>query len=174
MLPSLTLVLGGAASGKSAYGEQIVKKCGLNRVYLATAQAFDDEMRRKVENHIKERGDGWQTIEAPIDVVSAISSCTPGDVILFDCATMWLSNIMLAERDIRSDTEILLNTLAKAPCPIVIISNEVGHGIVPDNRLGRSFREAQGKLNQQLAAQSETVVFVTAGLPMALKGSLPE
>lgn len=173
-LPFLTLVIGGAASGKSAYSEQIVKASGRPRVYLATSRVFDDEMQTKVSKHISDRGDGWRTIEEPRDIKTAFEDCSAEEIVLFDCATMWLNNVMMDEADIPSQTDLLLETLKAAPCPIVIVTNEVGHGIVPENKLARQFRDAQGRLNQKLATQADLVVLVTAGLPLSLKGTLPE
>ncbi|WP_232295768.1 bifunctional adenosylcobinamide kinase/adenosylcobinamide-phosphate guanylyltransferase [Pseudorhodobacter aquimaris] len=172
ILPPLTLVTGGAKSGKSRFAEGLVTGSGLRQVYLATAQVWDDEMRAKVDAHKTDRGTGWHTVEAPRDVVAALHGATAGDVILLDCATMWLSNIMLAEADIESETAALLAALAACPAPVVIVTNELGWSIVPDNALARRFRDAQGRLNQALAAQAGLVVAVISGLPMVLKGAL--
>jgi len=172
-IPSLTLVIGGAASGKSAYAEQIVNAAGREKVYIATARIFDDEMREKVADHVMDRGAGWRTIEAPIEIDTALENCAVDEIALLDCATMWLTNVMMDDADLKESTANLLSFLKLAPCPVVIVTNEVGHGIVPENRLARSFREAQGRLNQQLAAQADRVILVTAGLPLALKGALP-
>ncbi len=172
-LPSLTLILGGAASGKSAFGEQIVNNSGRGKVYIATSRVFDAEMETKIADHVSMRGAGWQTIEAPLKIGTALEECGPEDVAFVDCATMWLTNVMMDELSVDAEIDRLLATLEDAPCPVIVVSNEVGHGIVPDNKLARSFREAQGKLNQRLASQAGTVVMVTAGLPFALKGGLP-
>lgn len=172
-LPSLSIIIGGAASGKSAYGEQIVNKSGRGKIYVATARVFDDEMRGKVAKHVADRGKGWHTIQADLDIEKALQECSKNDVAFVDCATMWLTNVMLDEIDVDHASSKLLNTLKNTPCPVVVVTNEVGHGIVPDNKLARAFREAQGRLNQQLAAQADLVVLVTAGLPLALKGELP-
>lgn len=173
-LPLLSLVIGGAASGKSAYSEQIVTASGSKRVYLATSRVYDAEMKAKVSKHISDRGEGWRTIEEPLDIKAALSTCKPDEVVLLDCATMWLTNVIMDEADIAQKTELLLHSLQNAPCPVVVVTNEVGQGIVPDNKLARQFRDAQGQLNQKLAAQANLVVLVTAGLPLALKGTLPE
>ena len=173
MLPKLTLVLGGAASGKSAFAESLVMKTGAPRVYVATAQVFDDEMRRKVDDHKIARGPDWTTIEAPHNLGPALSGVTSDQVVLLDCATMWLSNTLLAEQDIAKETDELLASLAACKGRVVVVSNEVGMGIVPENKLARAFREAQGKLNQRLAHQADLAVFVIAGLPQVLKGKLP-
>ena len=173
MLPELTLVLGGAASGKSTFAESLVVQSGQNRVYLATAQAFDDEMQAKVARHRQMRGDGWQTIEAPLDPGSALHDITADQVVLLDFATMWLSNHLLAESDLEQARDTLLTGLAACPAPVVVVSNEVGLSVVPENPLARRFREAQGRLNQTLAARAGLVVNVVAGLPQVLKGHLP-
>jgi adenosylcobinamide kinase/adenosylcobinamide-phosphate guanylyltransferase len=172
--PKLSLVLGGAASGKSLFAERFVTFSARPRVYVATSQVFDDEMKTKVAAHLTQRGTGWTTHEAHFDLAPALKSCSPEDIILVDCATMWLSNHMLIENDIPAETDALLSALSSAPCPVVIVSNETGQGIVPENKLARSFRDAQGKLNQTLAAKADLVTYVVAGLPMVVKGSLPE
>lgn len=173
MTANLTFVLGGAASGKSAYAEQLVVSSGKNRVYIATSQVFDGEMQQKVDRHIEQRGSGWETIEAPLDLASVLAELSPDQACLIDCATMWLTNHLLAETDLDQAQAHLLSTLRSCPAQLVIVSNEVGHGIVPENALARRFREAQGRLNIALAAQADLVVQVTAGLPMVLKGHLP-
>lgn len=173
MFPDLTFVLGGAASGKSVYAEQLVVLSKKRRVYLATSQVFDDEMRHKVQRHVSQRGSGWHTIEAPFDLGPALAGLTSDQICLIDCATMWLSNHLLAENDLESAQNNLLADLRRCAAPVVIVSNEVGHGIVPDNTLARRFREAQGRLNIALAAQADLVVQITAGLPLVLKGQLP-
>jgi adenosylcobinamide kinase/adenosylcobinamide-phosphate guanylyltransferase len=173
-LPGLTLVIGGAASGKSAHAEALVRDQGGQRVYIATAQAFDDEMRAKIAAHQKMRaGDGWRTVEAPFDIVGALSGLGSGDVVLLDCATFWLTNLLLAERDWQAEADALIAALKACPAPVVVVSNETGQGIVPENALARRFREAQGQLNQRLAAEAGLVVAVMAGLPLVLKGVTP-
>ncbi len=173
-LPSLTLILGGVSSGKSGYGEQIVNASGLSKVYLATAQAFDDEMLEKVANHVAERGPGWNTLEVPFDLAAALKNCTKTQVVLLDCATMWLTNLVMEDRDIESASQELLSALKDCACPVVVVSNELGLGGVPANALARRFARLQGRLNAQLAAQADTAVMVTAGIPTALKGTLHE
>ncbi|WP_296423364.1 bifunctional adenosylcobinamide kinase/adenosylcobinamide-phosphate guanylyltransferase [Yoonia sp.] len=172
-LPNLTLVLGGAASGKSAYAERLVLQGTSDPVYIATAQVFDDEMAAKVSRHRDLRGDGWTTIEEPINVAGALEKCQPDQAVLIDCATLWLTNIMLNQHDLAGETAGLRTALRRCSCPVVIVSNEVGQGIVPDNALSRNFRNAQGTLNQVIAADAGLVVAVMAGLPLALKGTLP-
>lgn len=173
-LPPLTLVIGGAASGKSAHAEELVRAQPGQRVYIASAQAFDDEMRAKIAAHRATRaGDGWRTVEVPYDVASAVEALHEGEVALFDCATFWLSNLMLAERDWQGEADRLLAALATCRAPVVVVSNETGQGIVPENKLARAFRQAQGELNQRLAAAAGLVIAVMAGLPMVLKSERP-
>lgn len=171
--PRLSFVVGGARSGKSRFAEALVKSAGGNRCYIATAQSYDDEMEQRIRQHQLDRGPDWDTIEAPMDLSGAILNVPHGSVTLIDCATLWLSNHLLAESDLAAEAELLLQSLSKAENPVVIVSNEVGMGIVPENRLARQFRDAQGRLNQKLAAQADLVVTVIAGLPLVLKGQMP-
>jgi adenosylcobinamide kinase/adenosylcobinamide-phosphate guanylyltransferase len=165
--PKLSLILGGANSGKSAFAEALTRAANMPKTYVATAQAFDDEMRDKIAKHRKDRGADWETVEAPMDIASVL-----GDgVTLVDCLTLWLSNHLLAEVDV--DTSGFLKTCDQSG-PVVCVSNEAGLGVVPDNALARRFRSAQGQLNQDIAAHADLVVLVTAGLPMVLKGHLPK
>ncbi|MDE0590343.1 bifunctional adenosylcobinamide kinase/adenosylcobinamide-phosphate guanylyltransferase [Halocynthiibacter sp. C4] len=174
MLPNLTLVLGGVASGKSDFAERLAVESGLNRIYLATAQAFDDDMKSKIERHKSSRGSGWTTIEEPVDIEPKFVNASSRDVILLDCATLWLSNLLLAEFDVEARTMALLSALTDCNAPVIIVSNEVGGGGIAATSLARRFANAQGKLNQELAAASDTVITVMAGLPLTLKGKLPE
>ncbi|MCZ8260872.1 MAG: bifunctional adenosylcobinamide kinase/adenosylcobinamide-phosphate guanylyltransferase [Beijerinckiaceae bacterium] len=171
----ITLVLGGARSGKSRKAEALARQTGLSRVYLATAQAFDDEMRERIDQHRADRaGDGWETIEEPIDLADALfRASTAETVILVDCITLWLSNVMLAERPVGAAIDALLATLGAATGPVILVSNEVGLGLVPETPLGRAFRDAQGRLNQRVAALADHVVFMAAGLPLTLKEPAP-
>ncbi len=166
-------MLGGAASGKSAFAEGLVLKADLTPIYIATAQVFDDEMAVKVARHRDQRGNVWATIEEPIALPSALDQIRRGQSVLVDCATLWLTNIMLGHRDIAQDTTDLIAALRSCDGPVVVVSNEVGQGIVPDNALSRQFRNAQGTLNQTIAAEADLVVAVMAGLPLVLKGRLP-
>lgn len=173
MLPALTLILGGAASGKSAFAEALAEKSGISLVYLASAQAFDAEMRAKIDAHIARRGPKWRTVEAPLEAAGVLRGLDGAAPCLFDCATLWLSNHLLAGHDPEAEQTRLLEALAACPAPVIVVSNEVGQGIVPEAALGRRFREAQGRLNIALAAQADLVVQVIAGLPQVLKGRLP-
>jgi len=172
-LPPLTLVIGGARSGKSAFAEQLITGSGRPRRYIATAGAWDEEMRDRITRHRQDRGTGWITVEAPLDLAAALAGARPEEAVLVDCATLWLTNHLLAEHDLAAETTGLLATLIACPAPVVIVSNETGWGIVPENALARRFRDEQGRLNQRLAAESALVVTVIAGLPMLLKGQLP-
>ena len=173
MLPKLTLVLGGAASGKSSWAEDLIVPAYQNPVYLATAQAWDAEMQAKIDRHRSARGDVWDTVEAPLDLAPALAAAQQDQAVLLDCATLWLTNHLLAEHDLVAQTRNLLEALAACRAPVVVVSNEVGSGIVPDNALSRRFRQAQGELNQRLAARAGLVVAVMAGLPLVLKGTIP-
>jgi adenosylcobinamide kinase/adenosylcobinamide-phosphate guanylyltransferase len=172
MLPKLTFVLGGAASGKSQWAENLLLASGLDPVYLATSRVFDDETNQRVEIHKSRRNEAWITVEADLDLAPALLARGDGQVVLVDCATMWLSNQMLDDRSVPKAQFAFLAALEACACPAVVVSNEVGHGIVPDNELARAFREAQGRLNIALATQADLVVTVTAGLPHVLKGTL--
>ena len=172
-LPKLTLVLGGAASGKSAFGEGLIAATARPRVYIATAQASDPEMQARITRHINARGPGWQTVEAPIALAQALAQANQASAILIDCATLWLSNLMFAGSDTAAETATLLDAIATIPAPVVVVSNELGLSPIPDHPLARQFREAQGALNQRLAATADLAVLVVAGLPLVLKGRLP-
>nr|WP_152825833.1 bifunctional adenosylcobinamide kinase/adenosylcobinamide-phosphate guanylyltransferase [Fertoeibacter niger] len=172
-LPPLTLVLGGARSGKSGLAERLVSATGRPRIYIATAEAWDDEMRDRIAAHRSDRGGGWDTREAPHDLAGALVQVPAGAVVLLDCATLWLTNRMLADADLVAEGAGLLAALAGCAAPVVVVSNEVGWSIVPENALARRFRDVQGRLNQQLAGQAGLVVAVMAGLPLVLKGALP-
>ena len=173
MLPRSTFVLGGAASGKSVWAEALVESYNLPMVYLATGQIFDDEVAERVKIHKIRRDKRWETVEEPFELGPALAALTASQAVLIDCATMWLTNHLMAENDLVEQQTALLDALENCAAPWVIVSNEVGHGIVPDNALSRRFREAQGRLNIALAAQAELAVQVVAGLPQVLKGRLP-
>ena len=170
MLPRLTLVLGGARSGKSRFAEDLVAKAPPPWLYIATAEALDDEMRSRIAGHARRRGSPWSTVEAPLDLAQTIMhNGSVRGAVLVDCLTLWLSNVQLAGRPLEAETEKLLAALGEAKGPLVAVSNEVGLGIVPDNRLAREFRDAQGLLNARVAAIADHVVFLAAGLPLTLK-----
>ena len=166
------MVIGGAASGKSALSERLVTDTGLSRVYLATAEAWDDEMRLRIAVH-RDRRAGWMTVEVPRDVAGALAAVGVGSVVLLDCATLWLTNVMLGGGDVMAEEDALLAAIAACAAPVVVVTNEVGLSIVPENALARAFRDAQGRLNQRLASQAGLVVAVWAGLPLVLKGLSP-
>ena len=170
-LPALTLVLGGARSGKSRHAEGLVEAAsGARRVYVATATAGDAEMAARIAAHRNRRGADWSTVEAPHDLAGEISrAAAPDAAVLVDCLTLWLSNLLLAGADLGAARRSLLEALAAARGPVVCVANEVGLGIVPDNALARAFRDAAGRLNQDVAAAADRVVFVAAGLPLVLK-----
>ncbi|MEM8592173.1 MAG: bifunctional adenosylcobinamide kinase/adenosylcobinamide-phosphate guanylyltransferase [Pseudomonadota bacterium] len=172
-LPPLSLVLGGAGSGKSAFAERLVIATQRPRHYIATAQAFDAEMKDKIAAHQVQRGPDWVTHEAPNDVSAALAAPDHHEAVLFDCATLWLSNQFLAERVIDVEIAKFLDAVRSCRAPLVVVSNEVGQGVVPEYKMGRKFRDAQGALNQALAAEADLAVFVIAGLPQVLKGTLP-
>ncbi|MEP3346522.1 MAG: bifunctional adenosylcobinamide kinase/adenosylcobinamide-phosphate guanylyltransferase [Litoreibacter sp.] len=174
-LPPLTLVLGGAASGKSAFAEQLVACAQLEKHYIATAQAFDDEMHAKIQKHQNTRAaDRWVTHEEPRDLAPVLHAMSADKVVLLDCATLWLTNQLMADTDLDAASRGLVPSLISCPAAVVVVSNEVGQGIVPEHAMSRQFREAQGKLNQLVARDAQLVVQVIAGLPMVLKGTLPE
>jgi len=164
---SITLILGGARSGKSAYAERLIAALPPPWVYCATAQALDEEMRERIAHHQRRRGEGWRTAEAPFDIAPLLEAGT--DPILIDCLTLWLTNVMLAGRDAEAETARLLAAARGGRAPIVFVSNEVGLGIVPDNALAREFRDRAGRLNQAVAAIANRVLFMVAGLSMVVK-----
>lgn len=166
------LVLGGARSGKSAYAESLAEKWMGPRIFIATAQAQDEEMTARIKAHRQRRGEGWTTVDALLDLPGALRDAAHKDTfVLIDCLTLWLTNVMLAELDCYSAVSELIEVLSNAPGTIVLVSNEVGSGIVPDNELARRFRDLAGQTNQRVAQAADGVVLVTAGLPMVLKPS---
>jgi adenosylcobinamide kinase / adenosylcobinamide-phosphate guanylyltransferase len=164
------LVLGGARSGKSAYAQRLAEAYGSNRLYLATAAAGDEEMAARIARHQADRGEGWATIEEPLEIATALRThARAGRVVVVDCLTLWLSNLMLAGRDPGSATTDLAGAIRSLAGPAILVSNEVGMGLVPDNKLGREFRDWQGRVNREIGAACEAVIFVAAGLPLQLK-----
>lgn len=172
-LPRLSLVIGGARSGKTALAERMVLASGLPRQVIVTARIWDDEMAARVAAHRLARGDGWSVVEAPDDLPAALRAAPPGHAVLIDCITLWLTNRMLADHDLAADLADLCAALSDAPGPVVVVTNEVGLSIVPENALARRFRDEQGRANQTIAAASDLVLGVMAGLPFVLKGALP-
>ena len=171
-MSKVTLVLGGARSGKSSHAEMLAAKTGKPKLYLATAEAFDDEMRERIALHQKRRGDDWNAVEVPVDIEQTILSPHHSNaVILVDCLTLWLSNLLCLERDVEAHTQRLLASIAHTKAQVIFVSNEVGQGIVPDNALSRSFRDHAGVLHQKVAAVCDTVVWMVAGIPTVIKGS---
>ena len=168
MTDRLTFVLGGARSGNSRHAEALVTAHPPPWAYIATAQAFDDEMRARIAQHRTSRAAGWRTIEAPLDLPGALADAGSAPV-LVDCLTLWLSNLMLGERDLPAAIAAFENALAGRAAPTVVVSNEVGLGIVPDNALARAFRDQAGLLHQRIAARADRVLFMAAGLPMVVK-----
>ena len=169
-LPRLSLVLGGARSGKSRYAEDEIMRAGRGGTYIATATAEDDEMRARIAEHRARRGSRWRTIEESLDLAGALAAASRWrQPILVDCLTLWLANLMRGDRDAGAETERLITALATSAECIVLVANEVGLGIVPENALARQFRDAAGRLNQRVAATADRVVFLAAGLPMLLK-----
>jgi adenosylcobinamide kinase / adenosylcobinamide-phosphate guanylyltransferase len=164
-----TLVLGGARSGKSRYAEALITALPSPWIYLATAEAGDAEMAQRIATHRAGRDKRWQTIEAPHALAQAIENAPPASPLLIDCLTLWLSNRVLANADIAGETSKLETALDRRLGPVVLVSNEVGSGIVPDNALARRFRDLQGQLNQRIAARTDRVVLLVAGLPLIVK-----
>lgn len=164
--PSLSLVLGGARSGKSRHAEALVTALPPPWRYVATAQAFDDEMRARIATHRASRAPGWDTVEASLDLRAALSTPHP---VLVDCLTLWLTNVLLAGRDVDEAAAGLDAALDGRTAPTVLVSNEVGLGIVPDNALSRRFRDAAGVLHQRLAARADAVALLVAGIPVKVK-----
>jgi adenosylcobinamide kinase / adenosylcobinamide-phosphate guanylyltransferase len=169
-LPRLTLVLGGARSGKSRHAETLIESAGAAALYLATAQALDDEMAERIRHHRARRGARWTTIEEPLDLARRLLDAASGPrPVLVDCLTMWLANLMAAGRNVDAAAADLIEALPRLGAPAVLVANEVGLGIVPDNALARAFRDHAGRLNQAVAARAKRVVFMAAGLPLHLK-----
>ena len=166
-----SLVLGGARSGKSAFAERLATDSGLERHYLATGQAYDDEMRERIARHRADRGNGWITHEVTVDLVEELDRTAASDrVVLVDCLTLWLTNLMMADADIEAAGNMLIDCVRQWKGRLVLVSNEVGMGIVPENRMAREFRDHAGRLHQRLAAVADEVYFVAAGLPLKMKG----
>lgn len=164
----IRLVLGGARSGKSRHAQALAEACEAPRRFVATAQAFDAEMVDRIARHRADRSAAWATIEAPLALAETIATIDDG-VLLVDCLTLWTSNLLLAEADVDAATDALIAALAQSRVRVVLVSNEVGWGIVPDNALARRFRDVAGRVNQRVAAAADRVDLLVAGLPMSLK-----
>lgn len=165
----VSLILGGARSGKSRHAETLIEAMPAPWSYIATAQAWDDEMAARIAEHRARRSGDWITVDAPLELPEAIRGVPGARPILVDCLTLWLTNLILAERDTGAACDGLIAACASAAGPVVLVSNEVGLGIVPDNALARRFRDEAGRLHQRLAARAGSVVFMVAGLPMQVK-----
>lgn len=169
--PGVTLILGGARSGKSTFAEELVVSSGLEALYLATGQSLDDEMKERIKRHRERRGAAWQTVEEPLALVDVLrSEAREGRAVLVDCLTLWVTNLMLAERDVAAEADALAGLLPTLGGCVVLVSNEVGLGIVPENAMARAFRDHAGLLHQRVASCARSVFFVAAGLPLKMKG----
>lgn len=166
---ALTLVLGGARSGKSRHAESLVGAFAPPWSYVATAEARDEEMRRRIEEHRARRGRNWETLETSLELAAALADMPAGRPVVVDCLTLWLTNVMLAGRDAEAECARLAEILGRPRGPWVVVSNEVGLGIVPDSELGRRFRDAAGRLNGKVAAKADDVLFMVAGIAMKVK-----
>lgn len=169
--PGAVLVLGGARSGKSRFAETYVTKTGLDRHYVATGRAWDDEMRARIAKHRDDRGPDWTTHEEPLDLAGVLARIdAPDRVVLIDCLTLWVTNLMMDERDMAAEFARLAAAIRESRAKLVFVSNEVGLGIVPENRMAREFRDHAGRLHQQVAEIATEVYFIAAGLPLTMKG----
>jgi adenosylcobinamide kinase / adenosylcobinamide-phosphate guanylyltransferase len=167
-----TFVLGGARSGKSRFAENLAHESGLERHYIATGRAWDDEMRARIAQHKHDRGPLWTTHEEPLALAETIARIdAPGKVVLVDCLTLWLTNLMMEDGcDIAAESAALAALLPQLSASIILVSNEVGLGIVPENKMARAFRDHAGRLHQMIAAEVADVYFIAAGLPLKMKG----
>lgn len=166
---SLVFVLGGARSGKSSHAEALIAEQPAPWTYIATAQAFDDEMKERIAQHQARRDMRWRTVDAPLDLVETLATMPANAPVLIDCLTLWLTNLMLSDGDVENGIRQLIATFSAPRGPWVVVANEVGLGIVPDNALARRFRDEAGRLNQMVAQISDSVIFMVAGLPMVVK-----
>lgn len=169
-----TLIIGGCRSGKSRHALEISEKLKApNKLFIATCIPYDDEMKQRVARHQQERGDDWQTLEAPLELPDAIREHSPkNDLILVDCLTLWVNNLLLETSDpdaVEKAVQNLQNALKTARRPVILVSNEVGAGIVPENALARQFRDLMGQTNQQIAACADRVIWTVAGIPVTVK-----
>jgi len=174
MIVKSTLVIGGCKSGKSSYALRLADQMEKTpKIFVATCIPCDQEMQTRVDNHQKERGQAWQTIEAPLNVPEVLSrEAAKAGIILIDCLTLWISNLLMQNEDgkwIKQKGDQLVASIQNSACPVILVTNEVGLGIVPDNRLARLFRDAAGVINQTIAAACKRVVMTVAGIPVMLK-----
>jgi len=166
----ITLVLGGARSGKSAFAERLILGSGMRPVYLATGRAFDEEMSERISIHQDRRGKEWETVEEPLALADTLQqTAVNGRAVLVDCLTLWVTNLMMADADVMRECDDLVSVLPSLKSPVVFVSNEVGLGIVPENKMAREFRDLAGNVNQRIASSCDTAWFVAAGLPLSLK-----
>lgn len=167
---NVTFVLGGARSGKSKFAEDLVLKTGLKPIYLATGRALDDEMSERIAIHQERRGVEWETVEEPLALVDALqSNACSGQVILVDCLSLWVTNLMMAKADVAKESAALVALLGEIKVPVVLVSNEVGMGIIPDNAMARRYMDWAGDVNQRVAHAALEVYFVVSGMPLKMK-----
>ena len=179
---AITFVIGGCRSGKSRYATDLAAQLSKKqKIFIATCQPQDEEMRQRVARHQKDRGKTWITLEVPIELPEAITrNGSRGNLILVDCLTLWISNLLtrtpkISEDDVIASVDNLTRALLHAAkCPVILVSNEVGTGIVPENRLARQFRDIMGMTNQRVAACADAVIWMVAGIPVKIKGSSPD
>ncbi len=169
---STHLSIGGARSGKSRHAQDLVLATGLRPVYVATSAVADDlEFEARVQRHRRDRGEGWTTVEEPLDLVGALAAALgPDTAVVVDCLTLWLTNVAFAERDVEAETSALCALLSDAGGFVALVTNEVGQGIVPMHAMTRRFRDDQGRLNQAVAAAVDRVDLLVAGIPVRVKG----
>ena len=169
-IPRVTLILGGARSGKSREAERLVEESGLEPIYIATAEALDNEMRTRIEKHQARRGQLWQTIEEPLRLTETLQSVTAqGRALMVDCLTLWLTNLMVHDLPVEDEVDRLIDGLDRLSGATVFVSNEVGQGVMPTNAMARAFIDHAGLLHQRLAFKADRVLMMTAGLPQQLK-----
>ena len=170
--PGVSLILGGARSGKSVFAERLAAESGRQKIYLATSEAWDSEMESRIAQHQRRRGDDWQLVEEPLELATRLPELADSATcILVDCLTLWLTNLMMAETDVAEESDRFVDRLAglSSDCSVLLVSNEVGQGIVPVDKMARAFRDHAGRLHQDVASIATNVWFVTAGLPQKLK-----
>ncbi len=168
------LIIGGCRSGKSSHALELAEKISGKRIFLATCIPYDDEMKKRVSNHQQGRSRDWITIEAPVDLSEAIMEhAAASSVVLVDCLTLWINNLMMkniSQEEMVQEVRQLTRSIQDAPCTVILVSNEVGSGIVPENSLARAFRDSAGLVNQKVAAVATKVIWMVAGIPVVIKG----